>query len=122
VAPEHTEAHVLDCMEKPPFRLFERLKEYFDLINKGEGLKLQLIPYFISAHPGCTEKDMEALSRKLGAHKMTVEQVQDFTPTPMTRSSVLFYTGKELKKGKNIFVARSNILKNKQKSYFFKKS
>ena len=121
VAPEHTENHVLNYMEKPSFQLFERLKHYFDQINTHEGLKLQLTPYFISSHPGCTQKDMAALSKKLHSHQMSIEQVQDFTPTPMTRSSVMFYTKKEMKTKKEIFVAQTNILKMKQKEYFFKK-
>ena len=121
VAPEHTEPHVLHHMEKPPFRLFERLKNHFEQINSEENLHLQIVPYFISAHPGCQEKDMAALSKKMRAHKMSVEQVQDFTPTPMTRSSVMFHIGKELKSGIALFVARENVLKNRQKTYFFKK-
>ena len=120
VAPEHTESHVLTNMEKPAFLLYERLKAYFDNINTQEHLKLELVPYFISSHPGCTERDMDALACKLHACKVTVEQVQDFTPTPMTRSSVMFYTGKEFRSKKTIFVARDNMLKKRQKLYFFK--
>ncbi|MCL1974157.1 MAG: YgiQ family radical SAM protein [Bacteroidetes bacterium] len=119
VAPEHTEDHVLACMGKPSFRLFERLKGYFDQWNAQEGLKRQLIPYFISGHPSCSEKDMAALAQKLRSSSLSVEQVQEFCPTPMTRSSVMFYTGKELKTGENIFVERNNQLKKRQKSYFF---
>ncbi|MCL2502251.1 MAG: YgiQ family radical SAM protein [Bacteroidales bacterium] len=122
VAPEHTQAHVLHCMEKPSFRLFERLKTCFDQINLREQLKLKLIPYFISGHPACTQNDMADLAQKLQSDKMTVEQVQDFCPTPMTRSSVLFYAEKDPKTGKKIFVEKNNVLKNKQKSYFFKKN
>ena len=121
VAPEHTQDNVLHYMEKPSFRLFERLQECFDRVNAMENLKLQLVPYFISAHPGCTEKDMEALSQKLHKRKVSVEQVQDFTPTPMTRSSVMFYTKNDLKTGKEIFVERDNMLKKRQKTYFFQK-
>jgi uncharacterized radical SAM protein YgiQ len=121
VAPEHTEPHVLHYMKKPSFRLFERFKTYFHQFNSEENLRLQLVPYFISAHPGCREKDMAALAKKMHAHKMSVEQVQDFTPTPMTHSSVMFHTGKELKSGKELFVAYDNLLKNRQKAYFFKK-
>jgi uncharacterized radical SAM protein YgiQ len=119
VAPEHTEAQVLRYMEKPSFALFDTLKQVFDRQNQAEGLRLQLIPYFISAHPGCQEADMQALARKLRAHRMSVEQVQDFTPTPMTRSSVMFYTGCELQTQKPLFVARSRALKMRQKEYFF---
>ena len=122
VAPEHTQPHVLHYMGKPSFRLFERFKACFDQLNTQENLKLLLVPYFISSHPGCTQKDMAALSQKLHAHQMVLEQVQDFTPTPMTRSSVMFHTGKALKTEKELFVERDNTLKNKQKSYFIKKS
>jgi len=118
VAPEHTEEHVLTYMGKPPFSLFEQLKFNFDQINAQEQLKLQLVPYFISSHPGCSERDMVALSKKI---KMNVEQVQDFTPTSMTRSSVMFYTGRDPKTNKTLFVARKNTLKTRQKAYFFKK-
>jgi len=122
VAPEHTQADVLNYMGKPSFRLYERLKEKFDTMVSEEHLKLEMVPYFISSHPGCSEKDMEALSQKLHTCKVAVEQVQDFTPTPMTRSSVMFYTSKAFKTGKVIFVARDNILKKRQKEYFFKKN
>ncbi|MDR2802249.1 MAG: YgiQ family radical SAM protein, partial [Prevotellaceae bacterium] len=93
VAPEHTEPHVLQVMRKPPFALFEKLKEMFDTQNRKEALRLQLIPYFISAHPGCTENDMRRLARKLQHLSMRPEQVQDFTPTPMTHASAIFYAG-----------------------------
>ena len=119
VAPEHTEEGVLRYMGKPSFRLFDTLKQVFDRQNTEEGLRLQLIPYFISAHPGCQEADMQALSRKLRSHHLRLEQVQDFTPTPMTRSSVMFYTGCDLQTQKPLFVARSKDLKMRQKEYFF---
>ena len=94
VAPEHTEEHVLRLMRKPPFALFEQLNESFHAICRREGLPYQLIPYFISSHPGCTEHDMRELARKvLGRLHFTLEQVQDLTPTPMTLSSVMFYKG-----------------------------
>ena len=121
VAPEHTEEHVLNYMEKPSFALFERLKAYFDHINTQEQLGLQLVPYFISSHPGCTERDMVSLYKKLKINNMNVEQVQDFTPTPMTRSSVAFWTQRDPKTGKELFVERSILLKKRQKSHFFKK-
>ena len=81
-------------MRKPPFALFERLNDDFRSICRSNGLNYQLIPYFISSHPGCTERDMQALAGKvLGRLHFTLEQVQDLTPTPMTLSSVMFYTG-----------------------------
>ena len=120
VAPEHTEEHVLHLMRKPPFALFERLNEDFRTICRREGLRFQLIPYFISSHPGCREQDMKALSeRVLGKLHFSLEQVQDLTPTPMTLSSVMFYTGKNPYTRREVFVARTQEEKRKQKSYFF---
>lgn len=120
VAPEHTEEHVLNLMRKPPFALFERLNADFTAICRREELPYQLIPYFISSHPGCTERDMQALAGKvLGKLHFTLEQVQDLTPTPMTLSSVLFYTGKDPYTGEKVPVARSQEEKRRQKSYFF---
>ncbi len=120
VAPEHTEERVLQLMRKPSFELFERLNSDFKQICKQEGLRYQLIPYFISSHPGCTEQDMKQLSRKvLGRLHFNLEQVQDLTPTPMTLSSVMFYTGIDPYSGQKVFVARSQEDKRRQKSYFF---
>ena len=120
VAPEHTEEHVLNLMRKPPFALFEQLNEDFHAICRREGLPYQLIPYFISSHPGCMERDMKALSEKvLGKLHFSLEQVQDLTPTPMTLSSVMFYTGMNPYTKKPVFVARSQEEKRRQKSYFF---
>lgn len=120
VAPEHTEDHVLQLMRKPPFALFEQLNADFQTICRREGLRYQLIPYFISSHPGCMERDMKALSeRVLGRLHFTLEQVQDLTPTPMTLSSVMFYTGMNPYTKKPLFVARNQEDKKRQKSYFF---
>ncbi len=120
VAPEHTEEHVLQLMRKPPFTLFEQLNSDFQAICRREGLPYQLIPYFISSHPGCTERDMKALSeRVLGKLHFTLEQVQDLTPTPMTLSSVMFYTGMNPYTKQPLFVARDQADKKRQKSYFF---
>jgi len=121
VAPEHTEDHVLDAMAKPSFRLFERLRIEFDKVIHKHGLKYQLVPYFISAHPGCTERDMESLSRKAALHGLYMDQVQDFTPTPMTVSTEMFHTGIDPRSGKKIFVERDLNRKQRQKSFFFKK-
>ena len=121
VAPEHTEDHVLHLMRKPPFAMFEKLNEDFRTICRREGLRYQLIPYFISSHPGCMERDMKALSEKvLGKLHFTLEQVQDLTPTPMTLSSVMFYTGINPYTQKPLFVARTQEEKRQQKSYFFR--
>ena len=120
VAPEHTEEHVLKLMRKPSFEMFERLNSRFNTICRREGLKYQLIPYFISSHPGCEERDMRALAGKvLGKLHFNLEQVQDLTPTPMTLSSVMFYMGENPYDGKPIYVARSQEDKRRQKSYFF---
>ncbi len=120
VAPEHTEAGVLNLMRKPSFSLFEDLNRKFKRICSEEGLRYQLIPYFISSHPGCTEADMRELSKKvLGRLHFTLEQVQDLTPTPMTLSSVMFYTGENPYTGEKVYVARSQDEKRRQKQYFF---
>jgi uncharacterized radical SAM protein YgiQ len=120
VAPEHTEAHVLQIMRKPPFAHFEKLKELFDTQNRTEGLRLQLIPYFISGHPGCMENDMRQLARKLRRHSMHPEQVQDFTPTPMTHATAIFYTGMEPAAMQKIYVPHGKFEKLQQKEWFFK--
>ena len=120
VAPEHTEDHVLELMRKPPFAMFEQLSSNFRSICEREGLRYQLIPYFISSHPGCREADMKALSEKvLGRLHFELEQVQDLTPTPMTLSSVMFYTGENPYTGEKVYVARSQEDKRRQKAYFF---
>ncbi|MFI3292668.1 MAG: YgiQ family radical SAM protein [Rikenellaceae bacterium] len=120
VAPEHTEDRVLKLMRKPSFEQFERLNDDFRTVCKREGLPYQLIPYFISSHPGCTEGDMQALSRRvLGKLNFSLEQVQDLTPTPMTLSSVMFYTGEDPYTQRPLFVAKSQDDKRQQKSYFF---
>ena len=123
VAPEHTEDGVLKLMRKPSFSLFEELNRNFNKICRENGLRYQLIPYFISSHPGCREADMRALSQRvLGKLHFTLEQVQDLTPTPMTLSSVMFYTGENPYTGEKVYVARSQDDKRKQKQYFFKKN
>ena len=120
VAPEHTEENVLKLMRKPPFALFEQLNADFRRICSREKLPYQLIPYFISSHPGCTEREMKALSEKvLGKLHFNLEQVQDLTPTPMTLSSVMFYTGENPYTHEKVYVARSQEEKRRQKSYFF---
>ena len=123
VAPEHTEDAVLSLMRKPSFTLFEELNRNFNKICREHGLRYQLIPYFISSHPGCREADMRSLSQKvLGKLHFTLEQVQDLTPTPMTLSSVMFYTGENPYTHKPVFVARGQDEKRRQKQYFFAKT
>jgi uncharacterized radical SAM protein YgiQ len=121
VAPEHTEDKVLDYMAKPSFSLFVRLRQEFEKITSKAGMKTGIVPYFISSHPGCTMKDMENLSRNPALKGIWMDQVQDFMPTPMTTSSVMFYTGLDPRTMKPVFVERDPERKKAQKSLFFKK-
>jgi uncharacterized radical SAM protein YgiQ len=121
VAPEHTEDKVLNYMAKPSFRLFCRLRSEFDKINKENGTHTELVPYFISGHPGCTMKDMAELSRNPHLKGLYMDQVQDFTPTPMTTSSVMYYSGIDPRTMEPVFVERDIERKREQKSLFFKK-
>ena len=116
VAPEHCARHVLKAMRKPDFNLFTKLKEEFDRMNHNRNLRQQLAPYFISGHPGCTEADMQQLSDATQKMRCShLEQVQDFTPTPMTLSSAMYYCGFDPYTGKKIYVARNNVEKRRQK-------
>lgn len=119
VAPEHTEDKVLSLMNKPSFKLFERLKVEFEKSMKKAGLKEQIVPYFISSHPGCTKDDMKALASHKALKGVNTEQVQSITPTPLTRSSVMYYTGLDPQTLKPIFVERRLSGQKEQKSYFF---
>lgn len=121
VAPEHTEEGVLKLMAKPSFRLFMRLRKEFDRIVAESGSHCSLVPYFISGHPGCTMKDMEQLACNPALKGLYMDQVQDFTPTPMTASSVMFYTGLNPHTMEKVFVERNIDRKREQKSFFFKK-
>lgn len=122
VAPEHTEDTVLKLMAKPSFRLFERLRLEFDRIVASGGRKCELVPYFISGHPGCGMKEMQRLARTPALKGLYMDQVQDFTPTPMTTSSVMFYTGLDPKNLEKVFVERDIERKKEQKSFFFRRS
>ena len=119
VAPEHTEDSVLKLMSKPPFSLFRRLRTEFDAIVRRTGKHCLLIPYFISGHPGCGMAEMRRLSENPALKGLHTEQVQDFTPTPMTTSSVMFYTGIDPRSMQKVFVERDIEKKRKQKSFFF---
>ena len=119
VAPEHTEKSVLHIMRKPPFEEFERFKKTFDNINSKHNLKEQLIPYFISSHPGCTEIDMAELAIKTKKMNFHLEQVQDFTPTPMTLASEIYYTGIHPYTMERIQCARTKSEKLSQRQFFF---
>ena len=119
VAPEHTEDHVLQKMGKPSFCLFERLRKEFDGVNREAGTHVGLVPYFISSHPGCTLKDMERLAHHPALKGIWMDQVQDFTPTPMTTSSVMFYSGYDPRDLKPVFTEHDMERKRQQKSFFF---
>lgn len=121
VAPEHTEDEVLKLMAKPSFRLFERLRMEFDNIVLSSGRKCELVPYFISGHPGCGMREMRRLSSNQALKGLFMDQVQDFTPTPMTTSSVMFYTGLDPKGVQKVFVERDLQKKKEQKSFFFRR-
>lgn len=119
VAPEHTSDAVLKLMRKPSFKLFEEFKQIFDRINKEENLNQQIIPYFISSHPGCREEDMAELAvitKRLDFH---LEQVQDFTPTPMTVSTETWYTGYDPYTLEPVFSAKTPREKQAQRQFFF---
>lgn len=119
VAPEHTQSEVLRIMRKPDFALFHRFKHIFDEVNRSEGLRQQLIPYFISSHPGCTEEDMAELAVKTRRLDFHLEQVQDFTPTPMTLASEIYYTGIHPYTGQPVYTAHSPEEKQAQRRFFF---
>jgi uncharacterized radical SAM protein YgiQ len=119
VAPEHTSDSVLKYMRKPSFRLFEEFKMIFDKINASEHLNQQIIPYFISSHPGCNEEDMAELSAKTKELDFHLEQVQDFTPTPMTVSTETWYTGYDPYTLERVFSAKTPHEKLAQRQFFF---
>lgn len=119
VAPEHTSDTVLRFMRKPSFKLFGEFKRVFDRINEEKGLRQQLIPYFISSHPGCTEKDMAQLAEITKKMGYKLEQVQDFTPTPMTVSTETWYTGYDPYTLERVFSAKTQQEKLAQRKYFF---
>ena len=119
VAPEHTSDAVLQVMRKPSFSQFEQFKRTFDRINREEGLRQQIIPYFISSHPGCTAEDMAELAVLTKRMDFHLEQVQDFTPTPMTVSTEAWYTGLHPYTLQPIYSARSPRDKQAQRQFFF---
>lgn len=119
VAPEHTAPHVLELMRKPPFEEFKRFKRTFDKINEEAGLRQQLIPYFISSHPGCRAVDMAQLAADTREMNYRLEQVQDFTPTPMTLATEIFYTGINPYTGREVYTAHTPEEKAEQRRFFF---
>ncbi len=119
VAPEHTVDRVLEIMRKPSFQLFHDFKRIFDRVNRDNGLRQQLIPYFISSHPGCHEADMAELAVETKDLDFHLEQVQDFTPTPMTVATEIYYSGVHPYTGEKIYTATRPEEKLAQRKYFF---
>lgn len=119
VAPEHTSDTVLNLMRKPSFQLYHEFSRFFDTVNSRHDLKQQLIPYFISSHPGCREVDMAELAAETKELNLHLEQVQDFTPTPMTLSTEIYYTGYHPYTGEKVFTPITSEEKLAQRKYFF---
>ncbi len=119
VAPEHTSDRVLGLMRKPSFQQFYAFKKIFDRINREENMRQQIIPYFISSHPGCQEEDMAELAVLTKDLDFHLEQVQDFTPTPMTVSTEAWYTGYDPYTLEPIFSAKTPKEKLAQRQFFF---
>lgn len=119
VAPEHTCDKVLMHMRKPSFEQFRQFKAIFDRINRAEGLRQQIIPYFISSHPGCTAEDMAELAVITKGLDFHLEQVQDFTPTPMTVSTEAWYTGFDPYTLQPVYSAKTPSDKLAQRQFFF---
>lgn len=119
VAPEHTSDKVLSLMRKPDFSLFVETKQRFDEICRKAGLRYQLIPYFISSHPGCRLSDMADLALQMKRMGYRLEQIQDFTPTPMTLSTEMYYTGINPATMEPVYVARHPNEKKEQNQMFF---
>lgn len=119
VAPEHTTPQVLNLMRKPSFELFYKFRDKFDKYNKEAGLKQQIIPYFISSHPGSHEEDMASLAVETKSQDFRLEQVQDFTPTPMTVATVIYYSGYHPYTLEKVYTARTKQEKLNQRMFFF---
>ncbi len=119
IAPEHTSDQVLYMMRKPSFNYFYQFKKIFEQINKEEGLNQQLIPYFISSHPACQNQDMAQLADITKKLNFRLEQVQDFTPTPMTVATEIYYSGYHPYTLEPVFTARTKEEKLAQRQYFF---
>jgi uncharacterized radical SAM protein YgiQ len=119
VAPEHTADNTLRMMRKPSFKYFHKFKEKYEAISAKHQLNQPLIPYFISSHPGCEETDMAELAAETKDMGFKLEQVQDFTPTPMTVAEVIYYTGLHPYTLKPVFTAKSPEEKKNQNRYFF---
>ena len=119
VAPEHTSPAVLKWMRKPPFEHFEAFNRLFGNIDRKHNLRQQLIPYFISGHPGCSDIDMVELALCMKELDFRLEQIQEFTPTPMTLSTEMFYTGLDPYTMKKVYSAKGREQKMMQRAFFF---
>ena len=119
VAPEHTSDKVLNFMRKPSFALFHQFKKIFDKVNNDNGMRQQLIPYFISSHPGCSEIDMAELAVETKPLGFNLEQIQDFTPSPMTLATEIYYRGFHPYTLEKVYTARNKEQKLAQRQFFF---
>lgn len=119
VAPEHTSDNVLNMMRKPSFKLFRQFNQIFMAENEKIGLRQQLIPYFISSHPASTKRDMAQLMLETKMLDFKLEQVQDFTPTPMTLSTTIYYTGINPYTMEQVYTAKTKDEKLEQRKFFF---
>ena len=119
VAPEHTDDKVLKLMRKPSFAQFRKFRDIFNRINREQKLNQQLIPYFISSHPGSTMESMASLAAETKELNFHLEQVQDFTPTPMTMATEMYYTGINPETGDKVFCAKNMREKEEQRLFFF---
>lgn len=119
VAPEHTSSQVLSYMRKPSFDQFYAFKKIFDKMNRDYGMKQQLIPYFISSHPGCTDVDMAELAVVTKPLGFKLEQIQDFTPSPMTLATEIYYTGYHPYTLEKVYTAKTKEQKLAQRQFFF---
>lgn len=119
IAPEHTSDNVLKIMRKPSFDIYDSFKKKFNSISEKAGLKQQIIPYFISNHPGSKEEDMAQLASDTKAAGLHLEQIQSFTPTPMTNATVMYYSGVNPYNLKPVYTAKSKAEREKQHMFFF---
>ncbi|HHM21815.1 MAG TPA: DUF3362 domain-containing protein, partial [Bacteroidetes bacterium] len=119
VAPEHTSDATLRIMRKPSFKYFYEFKKKYEQANKKHGLNQPLIPYFISSHPGSTEEEMANLAAETKEMGFKLEQVQDFTPTPMTVATVIYYTGLHPYTLRPVYTAKTKKEKQRQHLFFF---
>lgn len=119
IAPEHTSDKVLNLMRKPSFTYFYQFKQIFDRVNRENGINQQLIPYFISSHPACQNEDMAELASKTKDLDFKLEQIQDFTPTPMTLATEIYYSGYNPYTLEPVFTAKTKQQKLDQRKFFF---